>query len=586
MSTESERRAEGARISFDALVEVGGSLGPSFEAQAINISEMGMHLRTAYLPEIGQPLTCRFDAGPNASVMAAGEVIWKQEAGRGGEFGIRFTNLDPESVELLQQICAIAIEAPTSPAQAPGSRIRLHIEGLGQPMRARVREASPAEVSAYSELGFLQMGKPLQLEDVDSGERRPARIERVECEVDPETRVPQLIFTLEYDDAIAREYGSIAKERLMDPMDSKSARASADEGYDVEVPVPTRRGIGLDANEPVNRGSSPNMSSAKDADDLESIEAASGRMKGAIARSASKVTPALTKMFERAKTTIAILAAKRNSDKDDMAIPLRRTTSPAPGGGLHASGRKVVRGGEERELAADIPMGKFKMNKKVAAGGAIGIAVILAAIAMHKPAAPPPLASAPPADSAAAPATPPVTPAPAPVNPPPSTDQLASNNSPMNAMPMPDPQETSTDLKHHRKSRVAPFGNGPVSHANLLHLKMDGAIEKIEGAAQPTGFTVVLPNRRSLEAAGPLASRDSRIASIRVTNESNGAELAVTFKDGVPNYQVRAKNDTLEIALAPVGQVEDATSAKDPAKHDGVASKKKHRRHKHPAAAQ
>src|SRR6185503_20915492 len=96
---------------------------------------------------------------------------------------------------------------------------------------------------------------------------------------------------------------------------------------------------------------------------------------------------------------------------------------------------------------------------------------------------------------------------------------------------------------------------GPVAHGNVLRLKMDGAIEKLQGAAQPTGFTVAVPDRRSLEAAGPLAARDSRIASIKVTNDGAGAELAVAFKDGVPNYQVRAKGDTLEIVLAQIGGV-------------------------------
>jgi hypothetical protein len=123
---------------------------------------------------------------------------------------------------------------------------------------------------------------------------------------------------------------------------------------------------------------------------------------------------------------------------------------------------------------------------------------------------------------------------------------------------------------HKKNVKVVPFGNGPVAHGNLLHLKMDGSIEKIEGAQQPNGFTVVIPNRRSLEPAGPLAARDARIASIRVSNDPNGAELALAFKDGVPNYQVRAKGDTLEILLAPVGSVNDPKST--PGNH-GVQAK-------------
>src|SRR5271167_1727268 len=47
MSTE-DRRAPGAtRTPFEGLVEVGGALGPSFEAQAVNVSEEGMQMRTA-----------------------------------------------------------------------------------------------------------------------------------------------------------------------------------------------------------------------------------------------------------------------------------------------------------------------------------------------------------------------------------------------------------------------------------------------------------------------------------------------------------------------------------------------------------
>src|SRR5277367_4119994 len=97
MSTDDDRRIQGTtRIPFETLVEVGGALGPTFEAQAVDISEEGMHLRTAYLPEVGQPLRCRFEAG-SATVHIAGEVVWREEAGRGGEFGIRFTNLDADS---------------------------------------------------------------------------------------------------------------------------------------------------------------------------------------------------------------------------------------------------------------------------------------------------------------------------------------------------------------------------------------------------------------------------------------------------------------------------------------------------------
>src|SRR5260370_33527587 len=99
MSTE-ERRAPGAtRSAFDALVEVGGALGPTFEAQAVNVSEEGIQLRTAYLPETGQPLTCRFDAGPGQSVLASREGVWAPGAAKSGEVGVQLQGGDAESTE-------------------------------------------------------------------------------------------------------------------------------------------------------------------------------------------------------------------------------------------------------------------------------------------------------------------------------------------------------------------------------------------------------------------------------------------------------------------------------------------------------
>jgi hypothetical protein len=95
----------------------------------------------------------------------------------------------------------------------------------------------------------------------------------------------------------------------------------------------------------------------------------------------------------------------------------------------------------------------------------------------------------------------------------------------------------------------------------MIQLKMDGVIESLEGAQQPTGFVVKIPGRKSLEPASPLAARDSRIAAMKVTNGPTGAELTVVFKDGVPMYRVSAHADTLVIALAVPGPTAEQTVA-------------------------
>ena len=229
------------------------------------------------------------------------------EAGKGGEFGIRFTGLDAES--------AAAVARITQTNAALGTRVRLHIEGLGSPMRARVRNSNRAELTVGSELGFLQVGKTLELEDAETGRKRPARIDRVEVEIDPESKVPQLVVALRYDvtseDVEMSEPGVAAavKESTPDPtvIDGDAASAAADPDY-------------------------------------ESIKSASDQMKGAFARAASKAGPAMVDFAKRAKITVALLAARRAAKKEEAAAPPRRVTSPPPGGGLHASGRKVVRG--------------------------------------------------------------------------------------------------------------------------------------------------------------------------------------------------------------------------------------------------
>jgi PilZ domain-containing protein len=568
MSSEGDRRAQGAlRIPFEALVDVGGALGPSFEAQAVNISEEGMHLRTAYLPDEGQPLTCRFDAGNGQSVLAPGQVVWTERGDKGGEFGIRFTDLDPESAEAIRKMTGVAAEPA---AQPTGTKVRLHIEGLASPMRARVKDARPTAVTVGSELGFLQVGKELELEDTSTGGRRPARIDRVDVEIDGDSNVPHLVVTLKYADEPAADGENDAHEAPVKvEHDARPELAAA--------PAAARAG------------------------DLESMEKATEQMKGAFARGVAKVGPGFAKVVKTAKTTIALLAARRQAIGGGEPPP-RRTTAPAPGGALRATGRRVVRGesltGAATEEATMEP--KFKLTKrKLALAGAVGLTAVLGAVALHKSHAPSPTAGAeastaetvsPATTSKAGPlgASPalPMTPArPAQTS---ASDPLANNYPP----PAPPPVTTApmgdepgfgsiggddSAGKNGKKKhvKVTPFGNGPVAHGNVLHVKMDGTIEKIEGAQQPTGFTVRVPGHRSLEAAGPLAQRDSRIAAIRVSNDPSGAELAVTFKDGVPNYQVRAKGDMLEIALAPIGKT---VAKKDThgQKHHATASAKKH----------
>lgn len=523
MSTAGDRRAPGAtRIPFAGMVEVGGALGPSFEAQAVNLSEEGMQLRTAYLPEVGQPVTCRFDAGQGLVVVAQGEVLWNEDMGDGGEFGIRFTNLDGPSTVALQRIVGMAEEGQLPPPPE-GRKVRLHIDGLASPMRARVRAQEAACVTAYSELGFLQVGKALEIEDASDGRRRPASIDRVEVEIEQVSRIPQLVVTMRYEDEEAQAAEAAQSEI---PIDETTGRDGTPEA---------------EMNEDAPAQESP--AAAKAAEDDDAIEEESHRLKTAFARSVAKVGPALDHWAKRAKTMVALLAAKRRGGSgDDVEIPVRRTTAPPPGGGLHTAGRKVIRG-EPYAEPQEPPKRMLKplTKRKLIAGATIGVAVILAFVALRKPSPAPQLASAPPPEATVAAVAPNAASLPPAMDDEPTDPLVAAASSIQNGM-----LDTGT-----RRGKPAPFGNGPVgAHGAVLKVKMDGPIDRILGAPTPTGFTVVLPGRRSLDSAHPIVSKDPRIADIRIANEPSGVELEVAFKDGVPNYQVRAKGDTLEMMLA------------------------------------
>jgi hypothetical protein len=560
-------------MPFDAMVEVGGALGPSFEAQAVNLSEEGMSLRTAYLPEVGQPVMCRFEAGHGMTVVAAGEVLWNEDMGNGGEFGIRFTNLDAASTVALQRILGMA-EDGGPPAADPGRKVRLHIEGLASPMRARIKDQMVSGVTAYSELGFLQMGKPLELEDATSGTRRPASIDRVQVEVDEGSRIPQLVVSLRYDDEQGRAASLAPVEVPVTDHDAAPAQHEDAPETDAEH---DHHEVRVVEHAPEPQAAEAVALVAKEE---ASIDEESSKLKSTFARNAAKVTPALLSWAKRAKVTAALLAAKARrgaSTGDDVEIPMRRTTAPAPGGGLHTSGRKVVRGSAPEERFEEEPQppkgGRFKITKKKAAlGASIGIATILAVIALKKPAPQPQLASAPPADTTAtAPAgtTPtaavtnlPPAPANAPVAPP--TDPLAAAAAAMaNGGPG---IHAGTPGTPGKPGKPTPFTNGAVgAHPTIIKIKMDGPVEGIQGETQPTGFTIVTPNRKVLDPATSLASKDPRLEGVRVSNEGGGAEFTVTFKDGVPNYVVRAHGDTLEMVLAKAtGPGKAEASAKKP----------------------
>jgi hypothetical protein len=262
---------------------------------------------------------------------------------------------------------------------------------------------------------------------------------------------------------------------------------------------------------------------------------------------------------------------------------------------LHTAGRKIQRSEGNEQLvekpAMHSPLGVLANHKrKVAIGGAALLAVGLAVAASRKTdnTATTTAALSATADSsvhvvAAAPATAMVPVAPVAAVPVTSSAPPASLAG-ASLAGQGDPTEGAIDSDSSLPGKLQPFGHGTVVNGNVLRLKMDGKIERLQGAAQPTGFTVVLPKRRGVEAAATLLRKDSRIAEVHLNNQPAGAEISMTFKDGVPPYLVRAKGDTLEFVLGRPGDGAEQKTTKahvKPAAHGHGVEPASHRSHPH-----
>jgi hypothetical protein len=401
MSNGQDRRAptEG-RVSLETLVEICGNQPgiPAFEAEAVDVSARGMHLRTAYLPDEGAPLVCRFE-NDGQEVVVEGVVAWRKEGSRGGEFGVRFTALDSRSVDVLRGLVAESVKSESAvEGSEPGARVRLHIDGLGSPMKARVRTSNGArKVEVGSNLEFLKVGRKLEIEDLEAGARRNALIDGVDVVIDPSTRVPQLVVALRYEgfeedtpQPSVTDLGgapSRAPERLR--IDGAAVTTSAHERAEKHV-------------EPPADEDSVGAAEAEQEDELEdAFRGRLGTLAGGAGKFAAQAGSALQRasastfrgvgqLFQGASGKIAALREK------NAASAQKRTTAAPPGGPVSIEGKRLRQQPSEPTLRPSAlgSMKKMPAKKKLAIGA--GTAVVLVsvlAVALKPASAPPPGAS-------------------------------------------------------------------------------------------------------------------------------------------------------------------------------------------------
>jgi hypothetical protein len=585
-----------------------------------------MHVRTPYLPPLGAPLVCRLE-DDGKEIVVEGVVAWQSETDGGGEFGVQFTALDSGSVEALKALCGLSPRAASgaSGGQAPvakkeepalstvpaGSPVKLHIDGLGAPMKARVKMGSSRKLQVGSNLEFLKVGKNLQIEDVDQGERRGARIDAVSVALDPETQVPQLVVVLRYDGEDRTPEPSVvggeaaahaaASERTV-----ASARVSSDDHDDDDqtddddADAAAMRGpvdqfaasVGKSAMATSQKLATASGAAAKGIARL--VQAGGARFVAARAASAG-AKKRFTSPAPQAQTSREPRLRPQNGPakgEEPASGPRKKTLVIAAASVLVVSavafgmagrgksdGAASARSGDSVALA---PLGATtqspSLSSTVTVPGATtpGVAVPGNAVpgsAVLTPGGPRPgvVANVPlfgPTTMA--------TLEPAPLGPSPDEISAAaprSSNPSSNEERMEDDDKGSAqdesfgDGDSKKKDRdgkdgdkdkspeavaeaVKPLGLGKMHMPVVYKLKLDKPGAALDGRSQGSGFTVTVPGRKVESGGSAITKRDDRISEVKTKNGPMGAVVTFVFRSKVPGYKVRLRKNYVEVFVS------------------------------------
>ncbi len=620
--TEDRRSPRARRVELETLVEICGKDPdvPAFEARSIEVSGRGMQVRTRHLPEVGAPLVLRFERDGN-EVLVEGEVAWRSGDEHGGQFGVKFTALDSNSVSALKALChagAARADADSGDSdyeaeaeddsaehddQQPylserGAAVKLHIQGLGAPMKARVFEGTPRKLKVGSQLEFLRVGRELELEDVTAGSRRAAEISTVSVAIDPESQIPQLVVSLRY------------------------------EGVDDETPEPTvvadnRDDEHLDDEEDYDDEFTEDLFKGKVGAVAANAERAMKHTSKQVARWGANALAGLGNVVKSAKDRAERTPPKKQSTKSQK--PLRRTSraSVAPAPRRRTSTMPAASGkGRRPQHSRQAPPPAPKRSSRWVIYGAAALCSVAGAYALFaerghqadafdaesmSAAAQVPLdsqassypeqASAGPAastagqvpnDTQAAPlptgptglparapldtqqqlqpdprgivaqvplfgATPMATAEAAPLNPAPVTPTLdeysMSKDQAFTDRIVSPPAAKSDDSEPESQEAATVFQVGRMDLPHIHRLRLDAPGTALQGSKTPSGFTVLIPGRKVMENGSAIASRDDRIVNVRVANTPAGSKVTFRFRKDVPGYKARLRNDYVEFFI-------------------------------------
>ncbi len=607
MSECDERRVPGMkRVSLATLVEICGNQPgvPAFEAHSLDVSGRGMHVKTAYVPKVGDPLICRFES-QGREIVVEGVVAWRREGDNGGDFGIEFTALDSGSVDALRALCGVGMtyepdgrserdgEAnDADPSCLPGAKVRLHIDGLGSPMKANVREGSQRRLQVGSQLEFLQVGRHLEIEDVGAGARRSARIDSVNVRVDPRSQVPELVVALRYDGV---------EDQTPEP--SVVDRSAEKPGP--ELPASDYRVLKSTERHPDPEEQQAREAEAEMIAEQQAAEQAKlvydrlGHAAHGVAQVAKLTGQALARVGQSAASNAGSLfkgAGQQLFKRAEPAPAPRRQTAPPPGSsrvfqtsklrsqsGRGAPGARTSHAPGAPQAApsgaaAPTSSGKRRGAKVgVIVGGLVVVAataafalrdvdgrdeapavVALASSVATPPAAAPAPRKQPPKNSGGIVAnvplfgpTPMATMEPAPLGPAPEPEDEEAREKAAAAASVEDATWSNNDSKAKSDpSDVKPWGRGRMHLPTIHKLRLDAPGGAISGAVNATGFTVVVPGRKVMESGRSIQRRDKRIAQVKTSNTASGAQITFQFRGKVPSYRVRLRKDFAEFLIS------------------------------------
>lgn len=207
MQTTSERRHDSAtRVAFGLPIALNHEgFHEPFEAECVDLSPGGLSLRSSCLPGVGETLVCHFDAPTvGQRVEVRGEVVWAHlEGQRGGEFGVRFLDVEPTTIGLISEMLAEGRALALKLAETKAEKVvapeaddvaKLAVDGTSDTFTARLLRRSSGLVTFEQDLSFLKLGRGVsayQGDDVQRGE-----IASVAVRLDGTT--PKLMVTLRY----------------------------------------------------------------------------------------------------------------------------------------------------------------------------------------------------------------------------------------------------------------------------------------------------------------------------------------------------------------------------------------------------